>query len=102
MLISATRLNEEPSITVTLVREGEDGALKPWVDADRFAWELSQLQARESLAKRLPEWPQALAAERERLVERFPGLKFSRLWIVDGDIGGMAYSAVLGLHRSPR
>lgn len=94
-----TRLNEEPSISVTLVRQDEGGILKPWVDAEQFAWELSQLQVRESLAKRLPEWPQALTAERDSLVERFPGLKFSRLWLAE-DVSSMDYSQEMGVHRA--
>jgi|TARA_R100000935_G_scaffold15320_2_gene30556 CRISPR-associated endonuclease/helicase Cas3 len=94
-----TRLNEEPSITVTLVRQDEDGALKPWVDAGPFSWERSQLQARESLARRLPEWPQPLAAQRDALVERCPSLKFSQLWLAEEE-SSMNYSQEIGLHRA--
>lgn len=94
-----TRLNEEPSVTVTLVRQNEGGALKPWVEADQFAWELSQLQVRESLARRLPEWPKALAAECESLVERYPGLKFSQLWLAETGEYSMEYDREKGLHR---
>ena len=93
-----TRLNEEPSITVTLVRQDDEGKLVPWVDAKRFAWELSQLQVRESLARRLPEWPQMLASDREKLIEHCPGLKFSRLWLAE-ESSFMDYNQKLGLHH---
>lgn len=97
-----TRLNEEPSITVTLVRKDEEGLLRPWVDEKKLAWELSQLQVRESLARHLPEWPQVLDAEREVLLEHFPGLKFSQLWLMGNGNSSMGYSPELGMHRVPK
>ncbi|AMX01708.1 hypothetical protein A3224_03140 [Microbulbifer thermotolerans] len=94
-----TRLSEEPSITITLVRRGADGALKPWVEAEQFAWELSQLRVRESLARCLPEWPQALSNEKDQLLECCSGLKYSRLWLVEEGGSSIEYSGDVGLRR---
>ncbi|MBA4720470.1 MAG: CRISPR-associated helicase Cas3' [Alcanivorax sp.] len=96
-----TRLNEEPSVTVTLVRWDERRQqILPWVKEEDFPWELSQLQVRESLARRLPEIPEELNVAREMLLEHRPGLKFTRLWLAE--VGGetMDYDAHLGLHRT--
>jgi CRISPR-associated endonuclease/helicase Cas3 len=45
-----TRLEDQPSVTVRLARwEEGDTEPKPWVRAEKFAWELSQLSVRSSL-----------------------------------------------------
>jgi CRISPR-associated endonuclease/helicase Cas3 len=43
-----TRLEDQPSVTVRLARL-EGGILKPWQQAEQYAWELSQLSVRYSL-----------------------------------------------------
>lgn len=45
-----TRLEDRPSVTVRLARwEDGDAEPKPWISAEKFAWELSQLGVRSSL-----------------------------------------------------
>jgi len=45
-----TRLEDQPSVTVRLARwEDGDAEPKPWISAEKFAWELSQVSVRSSL-----------------------------------------------------
>lgn len=46
--LTPTRLEDQPSITLRLAR-WENGEVKPWIRAEKFAWELSQLSVRVSL-----------------------------------------------------
>ena len=95
-----TRLTDEPSVTITLVRLDEQrNELLPWVDASRYPWEMSQLTVRQSLAKRLPEWPEEFESLRERVLTLKPGLRFSRFWLLGHPEATMGYDARLGLHR---
>lgn len=95
-----TRLTDEPSVTVTLVRLNEEGnELQPWVEASRYPWEMSQLTVRQSLANRLPELPEEFESLLERVLDLKPALRFSRFWQPDYSIATMAYDARLGLHR---
>lgn len=96
-----TRLTDEPSVTVTLVRLNEErNQLLPWVDASRYPWEMSQLTVRQSLASRLAELPEELEPLLERVFDLKPALRFSRFWLCGRAEETMAYDAQLGLHRT--
>ena len=93
-----TRLSDEPSVTVTMVKWDHDRKqLLPWVSEGAFVWELSQLQIRESLARKLSPLPEAFRAAQEQLIASRPNLAYSRLWCPE--VGEMAYSPLLGLHK---
>lgn len=96
-----TRLTEEPSVTVTLVRYDEaSDTLMPWVETGRMPWELSQLKVRESLARKLPRYSAEFVVAEDELKERFPSLKYCQIWVADRHDGPLAYSTTLGMHRS--
>lgn len=96
-----TRLTEEPSVTVTLVRYDEaSDTLMPWVETGSMRWELSQLKVRESLARRLSDVPKEYGVAMERLLKERPQLKYGRLWVPGGEVEIMSYSSVLGLLKS--
>ena len=95
-----TRLTDEPSVTITLVRLNEKrNELLPWVDASRYPWEMSQLTVRQSLANRLPEWPAEFDSILEHVLALKPGLRFSRFWLLGHVEATLGYDARLGLHR---
>lgn len=95
-----TRLSDEPSVTVTLVRLNEAGtALKPWADTANHPWEMSQLRIRQSLAKQLPEVSTETDELWETTVAQKPGLKFSRPWFVEQKADSLSYNQRLGLYR---
>jgi CRISPR-associated endonuclease/helicase Cas3 len=78
-----TRLGE-PTVTLRLAR-WRDGQLRPWYQASRFAWELSQVNVSASLAAAevMPEDPELrLAVESYRSQVRDGG-KWSRLVILE-------------------
>jgi CRISPR-associated endonuclease/helicase Cas3 len=96
-----TRLSDEPSVTVTLVRlDPDQNRLLPWIDAAKYSWEMSQLTVRQSLASRLPELPAEFETLREQLLGVKPALKYSRLWLCELSLAAMAYDSKLGLHRA--
>lgn len=95
-----TRLTDEPSVTVILVRLNEDRTeLLPWVDASRHPWEMSQLTVRKSLANQLPELPAELELLSEKVLSVKPALQYSKLWVVEYEGGAFRYSATLGMHK---
>ncbi|QCF28018.1 CRISPR-associated helicase Cas3' [Hydrocarboniclastica marina] len=95
-----TRLSDEPSVTVTLVRLNEDRSeLLPWVTTGQHRWELSQLTVRQSLANRLPAWPAALEVLAEQLFAARKALKYSRLWLPESEEAELRYSQTLGMHK---
>jgi len=94
-----TRLSDEPSVTVTLVRLSEDRSeLLPWVTTGKHPWEMSQLTVRQSLANRLPEWPVELEPQLDQLLVAKPGLRFCRFWLCGFSEALLAYSQHLGMH----
>lgn len=95
-----TRLTDEPSVTITLVRLNEQrNELLPWVDTSKYPWEMSQLTVRQSLANRLPELPEEFESLYERVLTLKPALKFSRFWLCGDAEATLGYDAQLGLHR---
>ena len=60
---------------------------------------MSQIKIRQSLADKLPEFPETLEHLRTELFDRQPGLRFSRLWLGPFDQGGYCYSESTGMHK---
>lgn len=95
-----TRLTDEPSVTVTLVRLNEErNELLPWIEASRYSWEMSQLTVRQSLADQLPEMPAEYQRLSDNLLSAKPGLQYSKLWLLEQNEGAFRYDAALGMHR---
>ncbi len=95
-----TRLTDEPSIKVTLVQLDKTGQRLIPVAEGRHPWEMSQISVRQSLADKLPEFPEALATLREELLEKHSALRFSRLWLGPFDQSDYVYSPQTGLCRA--
>lgn len=94
-----TRLTDEPSVTVTLVYLDEAQRCLIPLEVGAYPWEMSQIKLRQSLAAKLPEFPEDLEHLRDALFESQPGLRFSRLWLGPFDQGGYVYNAQTGLCR---
>jgi CRISPR-associated endonuclease/helicase Cas3 len=95
-----TRLSDEPSVTVTLVRlNDQKSELLPWTTGDKYPWEMSQLRVRQSLANRLPVWPKEFDTQLDRLLTAKPTLRFSQFWLCGYTEATLAYDSQLGLHR---
>lgn len=95
-----TRLTDEPSVTVTMVCLDESLQHLLPLEEGSHPWEMSQIKLRQSLADRLPEFPEALEKLRDELFESQPGLRFSKLWLGPFDHGGYVYNAQTGLCRA--
>lgn len=95
-----TRLTDEPSVKVTLVRLNEAGKGLMPLEEGPHPWEMSQISTRQSLADKLPEFPETLVALRDELFENQPGLRFSRLWVGPFNTGDYVYSSQMGLCRA--
>ena len=95
-----TRLTDEPSVKVTLVQLDEAGERLVPLENGSHPWEMSQISIRQSLADKLPEFSEALAALQDELFESQPGLRFSRLWLGPFDEGDYHYSSQMGLCRA--
>lgn len=82
-----TRLSDEPSVRVVLVRRREGGGLAPWHDEAAHPWEMSSVSLRQGQAERLPDLPSEFGEEAERLMQRYPVLRYAQLWLVEGEQG---------------
>ncbi|MDA3922943.1 MAG: CRISPR-associated helicase Cas3' [Salinisphaera sp.] len=80
-----TRLSDEPSVNVVLLREGDDGALALWADEGAHAAMLSQLKVRESQARKLGDWPPRLDTALEQLGQSEKSLAYCRPWLPQRD-----------------
>jgi len=94
-----TRLADESTVAVVLVRETEDGGLAPRFAGHTHPWTMSTIQLRHSLATQLPAPPAHHEATIERLIADRPGLMHARIWLADNepDEGELTYDAVLGV-----
>jgi CRISPR-associated endonuclease/helicase Cas3 len=81
--LTPTRLEDQPSVTLRLAR-WEDGKVKPWISAEKFAWELSQVSVRVSLfAEEVASDDLLLQEEIERCRDRMPDKgKWSKLLVL--------------------
>jgi CRISPR-associated endonuclease/helicase Cas3 len=88
--LTPTRLEDSPSVTVRLAR-WENGEARPWIDAGRYSWELSQLSVRVSLlSEEIPETDPALQKAVAQCKGAMPDHgNYSRLLVLrmDGEIG---------------
>nr|WP_298379552.1 CRISPR-associated helicase Cas3' [uncultured Halomonas sp.] len=93
-----TRLVDEPSINIVLLRRDSQGRLALWVDAPRHAGMLSQLKLRESQARKLAPLPEPHQLQWEALKEQEKALRFTQPWLVEVD-EGYRYDPSFGLRQ---
>lgn len=80
-----TRLVDEPTRNVVLLKRTEDGGLALWAEGERHAAMLSQVKLRQSQAKKLMELPADCQPQWEELQEHYKALRFTRPWLVEAD-----------------
>lgn len=80
-----TRLVDEPTVNVVLLKRDAEGALTLWAEGERHANMLSQLKLRQSQARKLADLPGADLAQWEALQERFKALRFVQPWLAEED-----------------
>ncbi|HKK05951.1 MAG TPA: CRISPR-associated helicase Cas3' [Gammaproteobacteria bacterium] len=98
---SGTRLSDEPSVAVVLVRLDADGAIQPWLDSTSQPWAMSTINLRESTAARLPGLPAEYAEPIERLREQHRSLTYARFWAPGADANAsMHYDGEFGAVKS--
>ncbi|MGL4891611.1 MAG: hypothetical protein ACRC52_12565, partial [Aeromonas veronii] len=90
-----TRLIDEPTVNVALLKRDATGALMLWAEGERHTDMLSQLKLRQSQAKKLAELPAKYLAQWEALQEHFKALRFVQPWLAEEDAEA-AYDQVLG------
>ena len=82
-----TRLSDEPSMNVALLKVDDRGELKLWAEGDRHAAMLSQLRLRQSQAHKLSDLPSSYQAQWEALQQRYKALRYTRPWLSSQDVG---------------
>lgn len=90
-----TRLSDEPSVSVVLLKKEAEGGIGLWAHEQPHAAMLSQMTLRESQACKLPELTGADLTAWEKLQERYKALKFTRPWLPEAD-AGVSYDPALG------
>ncbi|XKE45304.1 CRISPR-associated helicase Cas3' [Halomonas organivorans] len=80
-----TRLVDEPTLNVVLLKYSADGELMLWAEGERHAAMLSQVKLRQSQAEKLGELPAEYQAQWEALQERHKALRFTQPWLVEVD-----------------
>ena len=80
-----TRLVDEPTLNVVLLKRTAEGELTLWAEGERHAAMLSQVKLRQSQAEKLAGLPAADQGAWEALQERFKALRFVRPWLVEAD-----------------
>lgn len=80
-----TRLVDEPTINVALLKCDDAGALRLWAEGKRHADMLSQIKLRQSQAAKLARLPSEYLAQWEALQERYKALHFVQPWLGEGD-----------------
>ncbi|BAU57409.1 CRISPR-associated helicase Cas3 [Halorhodospira halochloris] len=93
-----TRLSDEPSVQVVLVRVDENQRVKPWNSDTAHPWAMSTVQLRKSQADRLPSLPEELGHEIELLREEVRSLRYARFWLPADERAAnhAAYDSLLG------
>lgn len=98
---AGTRLSDEPSVRVVLLRRADDGSPQPWFAGQEYAWSMSAVQLRKSLADQVAnvpaEWDEAV----EQLRTDVRALKFVQFWAPD-EIAPGSYSPELGVGNPRR
>nr|WP_267966010.1 CRISPR-associated helicase Cas3' [Halomonas aerodenitrificans] len=90
-----TRLIDEPTVNVVLLKRDAMGTLTLWAEGERHTDMLSQLKLRQSQAKKLAELPVSYQPQWEALQERYKALRFVQPWLAEED-AEVAYDQVLG------
>lgn len=90
-----TRLVDEPTINVALLKCGDAGALRLWAEGKRHADMLSQIKLRKSQASKLASLPREYQAHWEALQERYKALRFVQPWLPSSDSKNL-YESLLG------
>ncbi len=97
---AGTRLSDEPTMPVVLLRADESGQPRPWSDDPAHPWTLSAVDLRESLVQRLPDSPPDWAATLSSFRDEYRWLAHARFWFPDSaDASSVGYSAELGVFR---
>ena len=90
-----TRLSDEPTVNVVLLKRDAEGGIVLWAQGERHAAMLSQLRLRESQARKLPELAGADLVAWEQLQGRYKALKYTRPWMPETD-AAVRYDSMLG------
>lgn len=90
-----TRLSDEPTVNVVLLKRDGEGGIGLWSQGERHAAMLSQLRLRESQARKLPELAGLDLAAWEELQGRYKALKYTRPWLPEADVA-VRYDPALG------
>lgn len=90
-----TRLTDEPTVNVALLKMGPQGDMVLGADELSHAAMLSQIKLRESQARKLPELPGERLGEWETLQARHKALKYTQPWLPEQD-AAVRYDPVLG------
>ncbi|MES3676108.1 CRISPR-associated helicase Cas3' [Halomonas elongata] len=91
-----TRLVDEPTVNVVLLRLAADDELMLWAANERHAAMLSQIKLRQSQAAKLAVLPAGYQSQWETLQERYKALRFTQPWLVEADTT-CAYDAQWGV-----
>ncbi|MFC3284066.1 CRISPR-associated helicase Cas3' [Litchfieldella rifensis] len=91
-----TRLTDEPTVNVVLLRVDDQGGLELWAAGKPHAAMLSQLKLRQSQAGKLTALPPSYQFQWEALQESQKALRFVQPWLADTD-STCQYSMLLGL-----
>lgn len=91
-----TRLVDEPTVNVALLKRRADGELTLWAEGDRHADMLSQVKLRQSQAEKLAGLPSDQQPQWEALMELYKALRFTQPWLVEADTT-CAYDARWGV-----
>jgi CRISPR-associated endonuclease/helicase Cas3 len=93
-----TRLIDEPTVNVALLKRDAAGALTLWAEGERHADMLSQLKLRQSQAKKLAELPASYQTQWEAMQERYKALRFVQPWLAEID-PNFDYDSQWGMRR---
>ncbi|RAH36341.1 CRISPR-associated helicase/endonuclease Cas3 [Halomonas sp. SL1] len=94
-----TRLVDEPTLNIVLLKRDANGEMALWAQDEHHAAMLSQVKLRQSQAEKLAELPADEQAQWEVLQERYKALRFTRPWLVEADTG-CVYDAQWGVRFS--
>ncbi|SDM82723.1 CRISPR-associated helicase, Cas3 family [Franzmannia pantelleriensis] len=90
-----TRLVDEPTVNVALLKRDAAGALALWAEGEGHAAMLSQIKLRQSQAAKLAKLPGDYQAQWEALQVRYKALRFVQPWLSSIDNENL-YNPLLG------